>query len=234
MTENPSEPKYVQPIQKTTSLANMAYDAIRTAIITGRIKPGQRMGQVELARELGVSERTVREAFARLVAKGLAVHEPYKGVRVSALPIEELREVYTMRALLEGHAMELAAVRISPAEIQQMRELMPMTSAINATSVENAQEANRQFHWIPIHAAGSRALTRVLEQLWEMMYAYDLIYQDPNEIGTTGRNDLSQHEALLNALEYRDGQQAAIINSEHIYSTMNTLLEHLERNSHLL
>lgn len=228
MFPSETEIKRVKPIQKQTSLTQMAYEAIREAIVTGRIKPGERMGQVELARLLGVSERTVREAFAQLVAKGLAVHEPYRGVRVTALPLEELREVYMMRALLEGRAVELAAQRLCADELEQMRQLLPSTVALTASSMKSAQEGNHQFHWIPIRASGSRVLQRVLEQLWEMMFAYELLYQDEREIAHTSRVDLAQHEELLWALEARDGEEAAQVVHRHIASTVHSLMARLE------
>lgn len=227
--DNPRvEPNFVQPLPKNASLADMAYESMREAIITGRIKPGERIGQVELAKQLGVSERTVREALAQLVAKGLAVREPFKGVRVAVLPLEELREVYMMRALLEGRAMELAAGCISSEELHKMRQLLPLTVASSSSgSVENAQEKNREFHWIPIRASGSPILARVLGQLWEMMFAYELLYQNPEEVNIS-RDDFAQHQALLEALEARDGKRAAQINTEHINTTIHILLARFE------
>lgn len=222
-----SDSRRVQPIAKNASLAAIAYEAIRQAIITGRIKPGERMGQVELARELGVSERTVREAFAKLVAKGLAVHEPYKGVRVAALPLSELREVYAMRALLEGHAMDLAAARITAEELAEMRALLPRTqSGSTLESVLCAQEANHQFHWVAIHACGSNILCRTLEQLWELMFAYDLLYQEPDE--AISREDYAQHAEILAALGARDGERAARANTVHIQKTAEMFLARLK------
>jgi len=231
MNNSQKEPRYVKPIPKYSSLATIAYDSIREAIITGRIKPGERMGQVELAKELGVSERTVREAFARLVAKGLAIHEPFKGVRVAALSLDELHEVYVMRALLEGRAMELAASRISAEELQKMRELLPLTAAGNTPeSVKHAQAANLDFHWIAIRASGSRILATILEQLWELMFAYDLLYQNTDEVDIS-KNDYTQHSKLIAALEAGDGPKTAQINTEHITKTIQILIAHLKDNS---
>ena len=106
-----------------------------------------------------------------------------------------------------------------------MRELLPLTCAATTSGpIKNAQEANRDFHWIPIRAAGSRVLVRVLEQLWEMMFAYDVLYQDPHE-KDLGRNDFAQHTQLLEALEAGDGKRAAEINKEHIEKTLTALLE---------
>jgi DNA-binding GntR family transcriptional regulator len=217
-----------KPIPKKSSLVSIAYDFIREAIITGQIRPGERMGQVELAKELGVSERTVREAFARLVAKGLAIHEPFKGVRVAALPLDDLHEVYVMRALLEGRAMELAAARITAGELQQMRELLPQTIAGNTPeSIKHAQTANYDFHWIAIRAARSQILATILEQLWELMFAYELLYQNTDEVDIS-KNDYTQHKELLEALESGDGPKAARINTENITETIQILIKHLD------
>ena len=226
MNTTPKKPTNVKP--KHADLASIAYDSIREAIITGRIKPGERMGQVEIARELGVSERTVREAFARLAAKGLATHEPFKGVKVAALSLDDLHEVYVMRALLEGRAMELAASRISPEDVQKMRDLLPLTVAGNQPdSVKQAQAANRDFHWIAIRASGSRILATILEQLWELMFAYDLLYPNTDEVDIS-KNDFTQHGELIAALEAGDGQKAAQINTEHITKTIQILIAHLK------
>src|SRR3990172_8520210 len=222
----PKKPTDVKP--KHADLASIAYDSIREAIITGRIKPGERMGQVEIARELGVSERTVREAFARLAAKGLATHEPFLGVKVAALSLDDLHEVYRMRALLEGRAMELAASRISPEDLQKLRELLPLTVAgYIPESVKHAQAANRDFHWIAIRASGSRILATILEQLWELMFAYDLLYPNTDD-GDISKNDFTQHGELIAALEVGDGQKAAQINTEHITKTIQILIAHLK------
>ena len=228
MNNSQKEPRYLKSIPKTSSLVTIAYESIREAITTGRIKPGERMGQVELAKELGVSERTVREAFARLVAKGLAIHEPFKGVRVAALPLEELQEVYVMRALLEGRALELAASRISADELKKMCELLPLTAAgTTPESAKHAQAANRDFHWIAIRASGSNILATILEQLWELMFAYDLLYQDPDEVDIS-KNDYTQHSRIIAALKAGDGSKAALINKEHITQTIQIIISHLK------
>lgn len=231
MDNSQKEPRYAKPITKKISLVTIAYDYIREAILTGLIKPGERMGQVEFAKELNVSERTVREAFARLVAKGLIIHEPFKGVRVAALPLKELYEVYLMRALLESRAMELASSRISPEDLQKMRELLPMTKVGNTTeSMKNAQNANRDFHWIAIRASGSGVLAMVLEQLWELMFAYDILYQNTDEVDIS-KNDYTQHNNLIAALKAGNGSKAAQINTEHITKTIQILMAHLKENS---
>lgn len=223
-------PNFVQQIQKKASLVDIAYDAIREAIVSGRIRPGERLLQIDMAQKLGVSERTVREAFTRMVAKGLAVHEPHKGVRVIALPVEEIIEIYALRGLLEGHAMELAAERISDEDLAEMERLLPKTSAgENEVELKAAQEANKAFHWIAIRASGSGILVKILEELWELMFTYDLLYKETQEIRQQRIvNDRSQHSALLEALKKHDGEMAKQANTLHIQITLEKLMPRLK------
>jgi len=148
-------------------LSKIAYKAIRDGILTGQVKPGEWLRQDALAQKLGVSQATVREALNQLVSDGLAVHVPHKGVKAVIISVDDLRDIYDMRALLEGLANELAASRISQQELARMQELLPDTVVrADSQSTEMARVANREFHWVAIRASGRNHLIRVLEQLW--------------------------------------------------------------------
>ena len=217
----------VKQIEKSQSLVDQAYETIRRAIISGRIEPGDWLRQESLAEELGVSSRTVREALGRLVAEGLAVREPYKGVRTVAPSVEEMQEIYYMRALLEGWAMELAASHLSQEQLVRMRELLPQTAADLDTRAGRraTKEANREFHWIPIRATGRRHLIRMLELLWQLLPSPHVIIDSVvvQELATSGEKDRLEHAALLDALEARDGSRAR----EAIVLHINRRLDYL-------
>ena len=95
---SPFNPELVARAREMPLLADLAYEGIAEAIRTGRIQPGERLRQETLARQLEMSPRPVREALAKLVAEGRAVHDPRKGVRVVTIPAEEFVEIYRMRA----------------------------------------------------------------------------------------------------------------------------------------
>ncbi len=107
-------------MKKHSNLTDLTYQSLRDAIIGGQIKPGERLLQINLANQMGVSQRTIREALAKLEAKGLIVHEPYKGARVTALPLEEIREIYFLRSILESHAIDLAHTRMTEEDFAEM------------------------------------------------------------------------------------------------------------------
>lgn len=215
MGSNSTGAQGIGRIQRDKSLVDLAYDRIRNEVITGHLQQGKRLNQLQLARDLDVSQRTVREALARLVSEGLATHEPHKGVRVVSLPLHELEEIYELRALLEGLAVELAADCITPNDIGRMRRLLPATvPSGRASSIGSVRQANRDFHWAAIGASGNTYLVKLLRQLWEMV----LISALPKE--EDRQQDSKAHKELVEALEARNGKEARKIVERHVRRTL--------------
>ena len=100
----------------------VATELIREAIVDGRLEPGERLKEEELAREMGISRTPIREALLMLQAEGLVVAIPNRGAMVRVHTPEDLDDLYQLRALLEGHATRRAATRISEPEIELLRE----------------------------------------------------------------------------------------------------------------
>ena len=209
-----------------SSLAELAYRAIRDAIVTGLIAPGERLRQLQLADQFGVNQRTVREALSRLVAEGLAVSEPNKGVKAVHLPIEELMDLYRMRLSIEPMAMTSAASRITESDLHTMRALLPNSANEIADGASGATlTTNFEFHLTAITASARQQLIRVLSLLWQMIRMYS---QLPFRLveGDRAREHqrtLAEHEALLKALEARDGELAGRITASHVHSTLAAL-----------
>jgi DNA-binding GntR family transcriptional regulator len=218
---SPREPIRIE--RERQRLSDAAFDALRKAIVDRRIVPGEWLRQEALAKELGVSQITVREALNRLVNEGLCISVPYKGVRVVAPTLEDLEDIYALRGLLEGLAAELAASRITPEELAQMRELIPATVVdADPKSVERARKANREFHMIAIRASGRRFLIQILKQVWDWIdplthYQRTLEAEVGTEIRLRwGERDKIQHTQLLEALEAGDGLQARQVVAEYV------------------
>jgi len=211
-------------------LSKIAYKAIRDGILTGQVKPGEWLRQDALAQKLGVSQATVREALNQLVSDGLAVHVPHKGVKAVIISVDDLRDIYDMRALLEGLANELAASRISQQELARMQELLPDTVVrADSQSTEMARVANREFHWVAIRASGRNHLIRVLEQLWVLIDPY-MVYGRFWNVDQTYKKrieasalDLEDHSRLLKSLEAQNGRLARRITQEYVHRSFHEL-----------
>jgi DNA-binding GntR family transcriptional regulator len=211
-------------------LSDASFEALHKAILSGKLMPGEWLRQEALAKELGVSQITVREALNRLVSEGLCINVPYKGVRVVALSLDDLEDIYTIRSLLEGLAAELAASRITPEELAQMQELLPATIVnVDPESVDRARVANRNFHEIAIRASRRHFLIQILRQIWGwidplMIYARTLETDEGAEIRERwGERDRYQHTRFLEALKAGNGPRARQVVADYVDEAWHNL-----------
>ena len=103
-------------------LRELVFDALREAILSGTLKPGDRLMEVQLAEEMGVSRTPVREAIRKLELEGLVVMVPRKGAYVSGLSLKDAADLFEIRQSLEGLAASLAAERITDEEIKMLED----------------------------------------------------------------------------------------------------------------
>jgi DNA-binding GntR family transcriptional regulator len=215
----------VLQVRNASSLVDLCYEAIRDGIISSRFRPGEKLNQLDLARELDVSQRTVRDALSRLVSENLVEQTLYKGFMVVDISVEEQEEIYELRAALEGIAMDHAVEKITDAEIERMRDLIPLAViGEDSESLQMAREANREFHMIPVLATGKRQLIRMLDQIWDMILTYYL--RDPvtnEDRNTSHEGDFAEHTRIVDALAARDAGRARMEMVNHIHSNLSDL-----------
>src|SRR5690606_12292208 len=101
-------------------LRELVFEVLREAIITGKLRPGERLMEVQLAEELGVSRTPVREAIRKLELEGLVLMIPRRGAYVAEISMKDIADVFEIRAALEGLAAQLAAERCTPEEIENL------------------------------------------------------------------------------------------------------------------
>src|SRR6267142_5658760 len=112
--------KLIQPISKK----NQVIQAIKEAILTGSISPGDQIVESRIARELGSGIPLVREALIELEQEGFVQKTPYKGTTVTKLGPKEIREIFQLRVELEALAMEWAKENVTPAVIKELQKLI--------------------------------------------------------------------------------------------------------------
>lgn len=105
------------------TVGDMAYEVIREAILTGVFQPGERLRQDRLAEAIGVSRIPVRAALAKLESQGLIKFEPYRGAIVHVLTVEQVREIYEIRSVLEAHALRKAMESMTPERLERVERL---------------------------------------------------------------------------------------------------------------
>jgi DNA-binding GntR family transcriptional regulator len=139
------------------------YLALRQAVLTGRLGPGERVIETEVAERAGVSRTPVREAIHRLVSEGLLVRAQGRGVVVARIDEADLRDLTPVRATLEGLAVRLAAGRLGPEDLSGLRACVERgEAALQRGDAPGLNEANDAFHRLLVAAAGNRVLAETL------------------------------------------------------------------------
>jgi DNA-binding GntR family transcriptional regulator len=222
-------------IQTSSRRSDQVFESLREAIFNGKIGPGEWLRQDAIAKELGVSQITVREALARLVADGMATFEPYRGVYTFTTTLEDLIDIYEMRYHLEGLAMELAAAHIMQEDLDKMRSLIRVSVwEEGIKDPTNAREANHEFHWIAIQACGRKHLIRILSTIWGLINPYYMFsppmqrYMPEQMKRSTSEEIEVTHVRLLQALEAHDGKMARKITQESIEEYLGILRRLIE------
>jgi DNA-binding GntR family transcriptional regulator len=197
---------------------------IRQAILDGRLGPGQRLTEERLAEDLRISRTPIREALRVLQAEGLLDWAPYQGSTVRTYDVDDLDDMYQLRALLEGNAARRAAQRITRADVTMLRASCDRFEALGAATEENVQqivEENLFFHTTVLTAAGSQRLAEMVRKVIELPLVYkSWIWYSPNQ------KLISQHahRQLANALAARDSDRAELIMREHVYEARDLLI----------
>ncbi len=212
-------------------LRKLVADQIRAAILDGRFKPGEWLRQEKVAQELGVSQMPVREALKELAAEGLIEHVPYRGVRVLALSIQDIEDLYEHRAFLESRAAELAAEQISEGEITEMKAMLAEMESLPPEQIAQYRKVNRNFHEKIFHISRREYLIRTLTQMWEAfptMLIGNFARTAQQPLPQRDAHDQVEHRAIMAALEAHDGERAGNAMKEHILSAAKHLIASLK------
>lgn len=195
------------------SLGQSALKALREAILSGRLQPGDRLVEERLSADLGMSRVPIREAIKQLSMEGLA--EPVdggRGAQVAALSPEDARDLIEVRAVLEGLTARLAARRRDPRKVADIRELLAAGDALaDRGSPAELAALNASFHEL-LAAAGAnqalRELMRPLRERTEMVFRRNSVER--------ACMDWREHAMILTAVVEGDEELAALLAARHV------------------
>ncbi|MGM0983448.1 MAG: GntR family transcriptional regulator [Pseudomonadota bacterium] len=202
------------PFIHQRNLVEQVADYLTQAIIGQRFAPGERLSEVQLARDLGVSRAPVREAARLLESRGLLVSQPRRGFFVRALDAGELADIFDLRLCLERHAMERIAGYCSPEALTSLRRQIEILCEVSSSGDETRRiEEDLAFHRLLIASAGNRRLLRTFDDLaHELRLCITLItktHEAPDSIADS-------HHLLLDALASGDAPRCREAIDYHI------------------
>jgi len=186
----------------SVQLPSSAYEFLRGRILSGELPPRSRVKEEQIAAQLGISRTPVRLALTRLEAEGLVKRSPHRGAVVCQLELDEIDEIYDIRAALERLVAKRACERATEAEIEAMeQELRCAERYVEAGDVDSSRRHTAQFHALLNRASRSPRLIAMLRTLEERLAAYRRwsLYE-------SGRAEKvkREHRGILEALRRRD------------------------------
>ena len=202
---------------------------MREAIVKGELKPGERLMEVQLAEEMGVSRTPVREAIRKLELEGLVVMVPRKGAYVAGLTLKDAANVFEIRGSLEGLAAALAAERITEEEINDLdRVLEDIAKAGEKGDVDTIIKKDMEFHQKLFSATRNERLAQIISNLKEQIDRFRIkSFTNPKRL----KSVILEHKKILDAIKTH-AENAEKLARDHIYESeynvMNVLRKQMD------
>lgn len=206
-------------------LRDVVFHALRRAILTGEIKPGERLMEIHLAQELGVSRTPVREAIHKLEQEGLVTMIPRRGAQVAQISEKGLKDVLEVRRALDAFCAELACERMTGEGAEALKQAyMDFEKATMTKDATVIARADVSFHEIIINSTGNERLILTMNNLAEQMYRYRFEYiKDESQHKVL----IEEHKVLMDAILSKDVERARNAAMVHIDNQQQSILSQI-------
>lgn len=195
-------------------LRDVVFQTLRQAILLGKLKPGERLMEIQLAKKLGVSRTPIREAIRKLELEGLVLTIPRKGAEVAEITEKSMRDVLEVRRNLEALAVQLACERMQYRQIEELKKAAAdFREIINSGDVTKIAEADVAFHDIVYMATDNQRLILILNNLREQMYRFRVEHLKKKE---SYPQLMKEHEEIIEHLEHRRKEEAMQVVCQHV------------------
>jgi DNA-binding GntR family transcriptional regulator len=207
--------------QKRPTLMNQALNHVREAIIKGRLKPGDRLVESQLAEQMRISRFPVREALRYLEKEGLVENTPFKGTYVSKFTEKDMEEVFSLRGAIEGLALQILANRIDKKKLDVLEAIIKdMETSAHDGDADKVVANDLRFHRTICEMTGHRKLFFFWETLEHHIYMFLTIEKkvyDPPEYY------VASHYPILEALKKNDSELAIARLRIHLEDAMTQI-----------
>jgi DNA-binding GntR family transcriptional regulator len=185
---------------------------LSAGILSGKYKPGDRLNESQIARELNISRIPVREALSQLQEQGLVQNRERRGMFVTNITTEEVLQISSLRLILETEALRLARARITPEILAELEALVEQMENWDGTLLD-ARALDLQFHRALWRASGNPYLERTLYGLIVPLFAHKTLEHVTHDVR---RWRMSHHRTLLDAVTGRSGEDLQAVLLTHL------------------
>jgi len=198
---------------------------LENAILSGYFRPRERLVERDLLVHFDVSRTVIREALKMLEGRGLVKHTPYRGAIVMDLTPEEVEEIYFLRTKLEAIAASLVVKNITQIEIQHLKRLCRELERHLRDRTDQMIEKDNEFHRAFFQASKNRYLNSMIDYLSTKAHIVKFnAWSQPNRI----EQSILAHEAMIKAVEQRDGEALEKLVTEHLLFSKDSYLAQLK------
>lgn len=213
-------------------LRDVVFNTLRQAILTGELKPGERLMEIHLANKLGVSRTPIREAIHKLELEGLVILIPRRGAEVAQITEKSMNDVLEVRRAMDALCVELACDRISSEELEKLKNACDaFAEAVKTKDIRAIAQADVALHDIIVQATGNQRLVQLINNLSEQMYRYRFEY-----LKDTSRHEclIKEHRMIYEGIKEKNKEAASQASKLHIDNQEQAIIEQirLEKNKH--
>lgn len=190
------------PSEKILTLRERIVEFVKDSVISGRLKPGERVPEQEIADNLGISRTPIREAFRQLESEGFITVTPRKGAIVSPITDKDVSEFYAIKSLLEGYAARTACDKLTHKDIKRLESLnAQMEKAAERGDVKAFFKLDHQFHETFLKASGNEKLCALIHHLVQQFERFRI-----TAMSLPGRmsDSVMQHQKITEAFVNKD------------------------------
>ncbi len=206
-------------------LTSRVADKIREFIILGKFKPGEKLVESKLAESLGISRQPIREAFRILELEHLITLIPRKGAYISEISLQETKEIYEIRAMIEGFAAQLAIPHLTQKDLSRLELIFDlMEKAIRENNLEKVIQYNLSFHQKIVSLSKNGNLAKVYGSMLLPVRKYQKMGLS---LHTSWVVSLEEHREILEALNSRDIKRAEEMCRNHVLKAEKRLIDRL-------
>lgn len=207
-------------------------ERLRRLVLDGKYAPRERLVEEQLADRLGVSRTPIRQALTRLEAEGLVEMTPNRGATVCSFSVDDVWEIYDLRAVLEGHAARRGARCIEERELVELRSLAAEMERTGPDRFPDHEEEirwlvarNQEFHGTIVAASRNNRLERLVRSTVQIPLMFKAFFwYTPHERTISNH----YHRQILTALEQGDADRADIVMREHVYEGRDFVIKALK------
>ncbi len=187
------------------TLREKVAELLREAIIQQKLKPGERVTELEIASRYGLSRTPIREAFRQLESEGFLKIIPRKGAVVAELDAKDIHDFYEIKAVLEGYAARIAAEKITDSEIAQLERINRKIKEYAAKmDVADLTRYHNEFHHFILEVCGNQKITSVVSRLVQQFMRFRFFVSSSSRL----KRMHAEHDEIIAALKLHDGVMA--------------------------